>query len=201
MKAITKIIFLGMLLFFGLPAIAFCQMEDLPDENAAPPDKTHVKIDASNATPGASFSTPVYFTPAKGVQVGRLKIELSFVSANLKFVKLDQGLLVEKDNLDLKSELKTDKNDKGIETSTVTIQAAVPSPESAKDGISDGVLAYLVFKVDEKGRPANITLHVTGEAKEVKTGKPVKDFVASDSRVDVFAPGNLPTVACFFFSH
>src|ERR1035437_2317631 len=121
MKVITKIIFLGLLLFCVLRTNAFCQLEDLPDENAAPPDKTHLKIDASTAVPGASFSTPVYFTPAKGVQVGRLKIEVSFISVNLKFVKLDKGLLVEKDNLEVKSELKTGKNDKGIETSTVTI--------------------------------------------------------------------------------
>ncbi len=119
----------------------------------------------------------------------------------MKFVKLDKGLLVEKHNLDLKNALNTEKNEKGVETSTLTIEATIASSESAKEGISDGVLAYLVFKVDENGRPANITLKVTGEATELKTNKPAKDFIASDSRVDVFAPGNLPTVTCFFFSH
>ncbi len=202
MRTITStILFWGVLLLFGLRPGAFCQMEDLPDENAAPPAKTRVRIESANAIPGASFSTPVYFTPGKGAAVGRLKIEVNFVSANLKFVKLDHGLLVEKHDLELKSELKTDQNEKGVETSTVMILASFPSAASPKEGISDGVLAYLVFRVDEKGRPAKIALRVDAEATDLKTNKPMQNLQALNAEVDVYAPGNLPTVTCFFFSH
>jgi len=201
MRTITiRLFFWGVLLLFPFRPDAFCQLEDLPEE-APPRTTTRVAFEDFNATPGMSFSIPIYFTPEDGVEVGRLKVELGFISENLKFVKLDRGIVAELGDLDLKSELKAGKNDNGIETSTLTITASFPSPDTAENGIHEGVLGYLVFRVDENGRAANIKLRASGEAAELKTNKPLQNFEAADATVDVFAAGDRPVVSCFFFTH
>lgn len=201
MRTITiRLLFWGVLLLFPFRPDALCQLEDLPEEEP-PRTTTRVAFEDFNATPGMSFSIPIYFTPEDGVEVGRLKVELSFISENLKFVKLDRGIVADLGNLDLNGELKVGKNDKGSETSTLTIMASFPSPDVPEKGIHEGVLGYLVFRIGENGRAANIRLRASGEAIELKTNKPLQNFEAADATVDVFAPGDLPVVSCFFFTH
>lgn len=187
---------------FALRPAAFCQLEDLVEEDAGKAKTvTRLAVGTANATPGASVALPAYLTLAEGVEVGRFKLEVNFVSANLKFVRLDRGIAAELGGLDLSSELKTEKNDKGVETSTLTVLASSPSAEPEKRAIPEGLFAYLLFRVEEEGRPASITLRVKGEATDLKTNQPVQNLQVADGKVDVFAPGDLPTVSCFFFTH
>jgi hypothetical protein len=53
---------------------------------------SRVTLGSSSGTPGTSLVVPIYFTPAEGLQVGRLKLDVNFVSTNLKFSKLDAGI-------------------------------------------------------------------------------------------------------------
>lgn len=148
-----------------------------------------------------SVVVPIYVTPAEGVNLGHLKLEVNFVSANLKFNKLERGIAAEMGNVDLTSDLKLGKNEKGLETSSLTVQAGFPSSEQAQKGIPPGLLGYLTLKINDTGRPANITLHATVEGTEAGTNKPLTKVRAFDAQVEVLAPGTLPTIACFFFTH
>src|SRR5690242_8803098 len=47
-----------------------------------------ITVGSSAAAPGDLVVAPVYFTPAEGAQVGKLKVVITFVSANLKFSKV-----------------------------------------------------------------------------------------------------------------
>ena len=196
-----KLLFCVFLLLLVFRPDASCQLEDLPEEDPQPQTTTRVALQDMNATPGMSFSIPTYFPPADDVQVGGLKLELGFVSENLKFVKLDRGIVPDLLELDVNTDLKTEKNEKGIETSTVTISVSFPSSKTPDKGIINGVLGYLVFRVSEEGRPANIKVRTSGEATELKTGQPIPNFEVADATVEVFAPGDLPVVSCFFFTH
>ena len=75
---VGRMLFFAVFLLFGSQSRALCQVEDLPDEDTAPPARTRIKIESANAIPGASFSIPVFFTPAKGIEVGTVKIAVNF---------------------------------------------------------------------------------------------------------------------------
>src|SRR5581483_9625681 len=78
-------------------------------EEIDPKTTTRVTLGSSSGTPGTSVVVPIYFTPAESVQVGRLSVEVNFVSANLKFDKLERGIAAEMGDVELKSETKTAK--------------------------------------------------------------------------------------------
>lgn len=161
---------------------------------------TRISLAGGSAEPGASVIVPVYFTPAEGVSVGRLKFEVKFVSVNLKFEKLDAGTDLE--NVSLKSDVTLGKNEKGVQTSTVTVLASLSSSEPSKKGIAEGLLGYLNLRIEKKGRPAIITLQASAEATELGSTKPLKNVRASGTQIEVTEPGaEPPAVTCFFFSH
>jgi len=157
---------------------------------------TRIALGSSSGTPGASVVVPIYLTPAEGVQIGHLSIGVTFVSLNLKFDKLERGVAAELGDVEIKSDLKTGKNDKGVETSTLLIQATAP----VKKPIPTGLLGYITLKISETGRPANITMKVTAQGEDLAS-KPLPNLRAFDAQVEVLAPGTQPAVACFFFSH
>ena len=170
-------------------------------EQIDPKTTTRITLGSSSGTPGMSVVVPIYFTPAEGVTVGRLKLEVNFVSANLKFNKLERGIAAEMGNVDLTSDLKLGKNEKGLETSDLTVQAGFPSSESPQKGIPPGLLGYLTLKINDTGRPATITLRAKVEGAEAGSNKPLTKVRAFDAQVEVLAPGTLPAIACFFFTH
>ena len=166
-----------------------------------PKTTTRLTLGGSSGTPGASVVVPVYFTPAQNVEVGRIKLEVNYVSANMKFSKMDSGIAAEMGGVDLQTDVKEAKNDRGLETQTVTITASFKSAEPPKKGIPPGLLAYLTLNISENGRPATITLRPVAEVSELGSNKPVQNVRAFETKVEVLAPGTQPVVACFFFTH
>lgn len=162
---------------------------------------TRVALGDNSGTPGTSVPIPIYFIAAEGVEVGRLQLDVNFVSVNMKFDKLDPGIAAEMGNVNLTSDVKLGKNDKGVETSTVTVQVSLPSAQPPKKGIPSGLLGYITLRISVTGRPAKISLHGSAEGAELGSGKPLKNVRTTDAEVEVLAPGQLPAVACFFFSH
>ncbi len=121
----------------------------------------------SDGSPGGSIVVPIYFAPAEGVAAGEIKLDVSFVSRNLKYSRINRGIAAESGNVDVRAELKEGKNDKGLEISTLRITASIPSPKPGQKGIPAGLLGYLTLLVNEKAGPANITLRTSGEAAEL----------------------------------
>ncbi len=199
--------FSGMALFVAALLVLPGPMVSAQDEPGKAPDHeaidpkttTRVALGSASGTPDTSVVVPIYFTPAQGVEVGRVKVDIVFVSANMKFGKLERGIAAETGNVELKTDLKAQKNDKGIETSTLTVEGSAPG--SAKSGIPAGLLAYVTMKISENGRPAKIALRTAAEATHLDNGQPVKNVRSFDGQVEVFAPGTMPMVNCFFFSH
>ncbi len=191
-------------LWLQIGAGLLCQAAAAQEESGKAQEKepidtkttTRVTLGSSSGTPGTSVVVPIYFTPAEGVQVGHLKVEVSFVSANLKFDKVERGIAAEMGDVDLKNDLKVSKNDKDVETSTLQVTAAAPE----KKTIPAGLLGYITLKINETGRPANITMRATVEGADTAS-KPLTKIRAFDAQVEVLAPGTQPAVACFFFSH
>lgn len=157
-------------------------------------------VDASG-TPGTSVVVPIYFTPAENLAVEWLKLEVGYVSAGLKFSKLDRGIAAELGSVDVHAEVKEGKNERGLETQTLTITASFLSPDPPKKGIPFGLLGYVTLKISETARAASITLRSRVEARELGTNKPVQNVRAFETKIDVLALGTQPLISCFFFTH
>jgi len=169
---------------------------------AVPPDPdANVVLGGGTGEPGQQVVLPIYLRPPGDAPVGSLKLEVTFVSVNLKFQKIEPGIAADMGNVDIKSEAKTGKNDKGVETTTVTVNATAPSGGSDQKGIPPGLLAYIALQISETGRPATIGLQTRLEATEFGTKKKLNDMRVADSAVEVVAAGTQPEVACFFFTH
>jgi hypothetical protein len=160
-----------------------------------------IALGGGSGSPGDSLIVPVYFTAPEGIQVGQLTIMVNFVSANLKFKKVGKGIAAEMSDVDVSSSEKTDKNDKGVEVSTVTLTASAPAGGTSNKGITGGLLAYLALDVSNTARPANITLRTSAEATELASNKKLEPPDTVDAKIEVIAPGDKPLTDCFFFSH
>lgn len=162
---------------------------------------TRVTLGNTSGKPGTSVAVPIYFTPAQGAEVGRLRLEVNYVSANLTFTKLDAGVAAEMGSVNLRSDVKEDKNDKGIATQVLLITASFPSAETPQKGIPSGLLGYLSLKINENDQPSSISLRTSAEANELGSNKALQNVRAVDGKVEVLATGSLPMVTCFIFSH
>jgi len=201
-RFVRSLVVVGSLLLAGGFASAAAQATGGPQQKSSDPKNTpRLTLGDSSGSPGNSVVVPIYFAPAEGVEVGQLKVDIHFVSRNLKYSSVTRGLAAESGNVEVHSELKEGKNDKGLETSTLTIVASISSPKLGQKGIPGGLLGYITLQVNEKAGPANITLRATGEAAELGTKKPIQNLKTVDALVDILAAGSEPLVSCFFFSH
>jgi len=191
----------GAALWAGMFAAASAQETAKPSQEKPidPDTTTRVTLGSTAGAPGASTVVPIYFTPAKSTTVGRLRLEVAFVSRNLKFARLDAGIAAELGNVELHTEVQEGKNEQGLETSTLTLTATAPA--SAQKGIPAGLLGYVTFQINEGAPPATISLRASADVAESVGGEAVADVRAFGAQVEVMAPGEQPMVVCFFFSH
>lgn len=169
------------------------------ESSSNPP--ANVVLGGGTGSPGASVVVPIYFNPPQGKETGQLKIEVTFVSVNLKYDKVESGIASEMGDVVIKAETAAGKNDKDVETTTLTVTATAPGTGTPPKGIPPGLLAYIMLNISEKGRPATIALLTKVQANEAGTNQPLPNLTAADSSVEVVAPGSEPAVTCFFFSH
>lgn len=160
---------------------------------------TRIALGKSSGQPEQTALIPIYLTPPKSIPVGRVKLRVTFVSANVKFDKVEPGPTTDNGKVKFSADVVTAKNEKGIDTSTVTILGELSDP-SAKS-LSGGLLAYLSLSVGANARPAKITLTTSAEAMRPASSEPLPDVRSFGAELEVQAPNTGPTVVCFFFNH
>ena len=172
-------------------------------ENSGPDSakRTRVALASNSGPPGSVVIIPIYFTPAAGVEVGRLKLTVNFVSASVKFGKLERGIAAQVPDLEFRSEIQFGKNEKGLETSTLTVVAGFSSPEPPKKGIPGGILGYLNLRIIEQAPAALISLRTTAEGAELGSNKPLTDIESPAAHLEIAWVDAPPNVTCFFFAH
>ena len=144
---------------------------------------------------------PLYFSPFESVPIGRLELEVRFVSRGLKFSRLERGSAAVAADVDLSHEIEEVKDDQGLEQSTLRIVASVSEYARPQRGIPGGLIGYITFRVEEGAGPANITLRGTAQASELGTNKSVPNVEVVSEQVEIIAAGSEPLVSCFFFTH
>lgn len=194
-------ILLGIVMFAALQSQVAAQIEDLVIVDPAPQTVTRIKIGGAIGTPGLAITLPIYFTPEDNVAVGRLKLNVDFVSVNLKFSKLQPGIAAQMGNVALHNEIKIGENEKGVETTSLEITTSFLDKTPPPKGIPSGLLGYLTMRIDEDARPAKITLRTAVEAAALGSDELLESVEGIDALVEVFAPGTQPMITCFFFTH
>jgi hypothetical protein len=167
--------------------------------NAQSPESSKLTLGSTSGTPGAAVVVPIYFSPAQGIAVGELELVISYVSVNLDFSKVEPGIAAELGKVDLTTQVKDGRNDKGVDTQTLTIRAQAPS--SAAKGIPSGLLAYVTMLISRQGRAAAISLEPALQATELGSGRKLDKVQVTGATIDVLAEGDQPMVSCFFFTH
>jgi hypothetical protein len=142
---------------------------------------------------------PVYFTPAEQSGLGGTTLTINFVSKNLKISKVDRAAAAEQGGVEIKTATELGKNDQGLETTTLTLDASAPA--GSGKAIPSGLLGYITFNVSQTAVPATISLRAEARGKLAADGSPAKDVRAFGAQVEVLAEGEGGMVACFFFTH
>ena len=164
-----------------------------------PETTTRVTVGRSSGQPDTTAMVPIYFTPPSTRTVGYVRLQVTYVSANIHFEKIEAGPAAESGQVGLKAEVTTGKNEAGIPTETVTITAGAPAASAG--GIPKGLLAYLTLRARPEARPAKITLRSSASASGPGSDAPLPDVQSFDGELEVQAPNTGPTVVCFFFTH
>ncbi len=167
------------------------------------PSLPRISLGSQTGTPGTSIVIPLYYTPPEGGDLRSLAVEVEWVSKNLQFVRSERGISAESIGADVAGKVTgTQKDDKGIEHSTLRIDASVVE-ENPKRGIPEGLLAYLTFKISSEAQAFAIELRpkLLAATEIGPAGKKISQAEVENGRVGVELPGLPPYVTCFLFSH
>jgi hypothetical protein len=181
-------------------AVAILPSRSSAQERQIDPETTvRVSIGRTTAQPDSTPMLPIYFTPPETKAVGNVTLQVTYVSANVKFDRLEPGPAADSGSVKLGAEVKAGKNENGVATETVTITAAAPPQSPA--GIPGGLLAYLTLRASPEARPAKIALRSAASATAPGSSSPLPDVQSFDGELEMQAPGTELRVVCFFFTH
>ncbi len=185
-----------------LAAVWFCFGESGHSQTNAggqkPARTRRLQIASNSGPPGSIIVLPVYFTPLAGEHLSRIQLSVTYSTPSLKFLKLEPAAAAAKSGIEVTGAAKAGKNEKGIESTIVTIIAS--SKASSSQGIPQGLLGSLRLRIGEKARTATIVLHAKASGEMLESNAPVEISV-SDAHIEIAWVDAPPSVSCFFFSH
>jgi len=153
-----------------------------------------VRIDLGfdNTTPGGEVLVPIMLDVPRGVEVGRTVNEVTFPNGVVSFEQVKPGIAAEIAEARIEADLQRhpERADMSIVKVTVT---------GGREGISSGLLAFLVFRVS-KDAPANvITLgNVPRAFTAGREPRPLSPVNGKDGEITVTA---VALISCFFYMH
>jgi len=162
-----------------------------------------VALSELTGTPGSTLMMPLYFTPDPNNPLRSVVVDIEYVSNNLDFLKLSLGLAAEQVNADIQSSVTKGPPDaKDLVRSKLHVTVKLPE-ETAKEGLPDGLLAYLLFQVTLDAKPFAIQMVPTVVSAEDTATPPkqVADVATEPGLVRISVLDVMPEATCFFFSH
>jgi hypothetical protein len=188
-ELLSRVVILASL---AAPASIHAQSREINPETTV-----RVTIGKSSVQPEATAMVPVYLAPAEKHPAGTVSLQVSYISANVSFDRVEAGPAADAAGARLHADVARSKNEDGVPVETVTITAS----SNAAGGIPTGLLAYLTLRASAQARPAKITLHSNASATPPTSSQALPDVQSFDGEVEVVAPNTGPTVVCFFFTH
>jgi cohesin domain-containing protein len=168
--------------------------------SALPPP--YLAIGTVEGSPGASVIVPVYYTADPKTAIRHISLDIEFVSNNLEFQDASKGV-IDEDSLEITSTLtKGAADSKGVTRSKVRLTASLNGAKSDQ-GLSEGLIAYLMFQLSAEAKPFIITLtpaNVSAEDTQ-KPARKVSSLRAQPGSISVLSADVTPEMSCFFFTH
>lgn len=196
-------VLLAALFLEGMSAAGWAQNPPTGESKEAPVAGPRVAVGEINGIPGAGLMVPLYFTPDPRNPLRSITVDIDYVSNSLKFQKASRGLVTEKVGADVSTTLTDGKPDaKNVTRSKLRIAVAIPDKEP-KQGLPEGLLAYLLFQVTTEARAFAIKLNTSVPSAETIQNPPQKvaKVNAAPGLVVIELPDMLPEATCFFFTH
>ena len=104
---------------------------------------------------------PLYFTPDPRAPLRSITVDIDYVSNSLKFQKASRGVVTEQVGADLSTTLTDGKPDaRKITRSKLRVAVAIPERDP-KQGLPEGLLAYLLFQVSTDAKAFAIRLNTS----------------------------------------
>ncbi|MBI4478519.1 MAG: hypothetical protein HY651_00690 [Acidobacteria bacterium] len=162
----------------------------------------YLTVGAVEGSPGASLIVPLYYAAEQQTPIRSFTLEIEFVSNNLEFQDASKGI-VDQESLEIASSLtKGTPDSAGVTRSKLRLTAKL-ADENAKQGLGEGLLAYLMFQLSLEAKPFVIKLTPTVVAAEdtEKPARKVTKLGALPGSISVLSMDVMPEMACFFFTH
>lgn len=181
-------------LSLALASSALAQKAKSPTEPAG-----NLIVGTVAAERGTVAAIPIYYEPGKNGAIGRLDIELDFVSNSVKFARIEKGVASEGQTFEAKADAKEQPpDDKNIKHTRLNLSFALPEGATNKS-LPSGLLAFLNFDVPPEAKPFSIALNPITVAAQDAAKKPAQ-VVAEAGKIIVSVPDE-PLAGCFFFTH
>ena len=197
-------VLIATLLLAGTPAVVGQQTPPAGGrQEASAGAGPRVSVGEINGTPGAGLMVPLYFTPDPRAPLRSITVDIDYVSNSLKFQKASRGVVTEQVGADLSTTLTDGKPDaKNVTRSKLRVAVAIPEREP-KQGLPEGLLAYLLFQVSTDAKAFAIRLNTSVVSAETIQNPPQKvaKVNTAPGLVVVELADMLPEGTCFFFNH
>lgn len=194
---------LATLVWVGSSAVAWAQNPPAGESKEAPVSGPRVAVGEINGIPGAGLMIPLYFTPDPKNPMRSITVDIDYVSNSLKFQKASRGVVTEQVGADVSATLTDGKPDsRNLTRSKLRIAVAIPDKEP-KQGLPEGLLAYLLFNVTTEAKAFAIKLNTAVVSAETTQNPPQKvaKVNAAPGLVVIELPDMVPEATCFFFTH
>ena len=171
-------------------------------ETPQTPPPPYLTVGAVEGSPGASLIVPLYYAADQQTPVRSFTLEIEFVSNNLEFQDASKGI-VDQESLEISSSLtKGTPDSKGVTRSKLRLTAKL-ADENEKQGLGEGLLAYLMFQLSLEAKPFVIMLTPTVISAEdtEKPARKVAKLGALPGSISVLSLDVTPEMSCFFFTH
>ena len=197
-------VLIATLLLAGTPAVVGQQTPTARgNQEASAGSGPRVAVGEINGSPGSGLMVPLYFTPDPRAPLRAITVDIDYVSNSLKFQKASRGIVTEQVGADLSTTLTDGKPDaRKITRSKLRVAVAIPEREP-KQGLPEGLLAYLLFQVSTDAKAFAIRLNTSVVSAETIQNPPQKvaKVNTAPGLVVVELPDMLPEGTCFFFNH
>ena len=193
------------LLVFVLLSSWFAAAQEQGGTGSSPANDAVPRVALSEITgnPGQSLMIPMYFTPDPQNPLRSFAVQIEFVSNSLKFNSAEPGDVLGTAGAKMEATLSEGKpDDKGVTRSKLQVSVAM-TERQPKQGLPEGLAAYLLFDLSTKAKPFAINMATTVVNAEDLQEPPRKftKLIAKSGTVVVELADTNPEANCFFFTH
>ena len=192
-KSLCAVLVLGIAVAWAGPAASSARETRRAQE---PQNTVRLDLGFDNTTPGGEVLVPIMLDAPTSVEVGRTVNEVTFPNGVVSFEQVKPGIAAEVAEAVIEADLQPHPERADMSTVRVTVT-------SGRDGISSGLLAFLVFRVSKDAladAPANV-IALGNVPRAFTVGRESRALGPVDGKDGEITVTVAPLISCFFYMH